>query len=112
MKRACSEFNKICKYDLLTRDDKIRELAVDIPEEDIDEIVNIVSEGMVVHWLKPYVYKAENLENVLNTADYTSYSPSELLYRIKDVYSMAKQDFVNMEREYSYRHGDLSDLWL
>lgn len=112
MKRACSQFNKVCKYDLMTYDDRIREFACDIPEDEIDEIVDIVSEGMLVQWMKPYFYRAENLENVLNTRDFSAYSPAELLYRITNAYSESKRDFTNMVREYSYNHGDLSDLHL
>lgn len=110
MKRAFTQFNKICKYDLFNRDDILRELSIDIAEEDIDEIADIVSEGMLVQWMKPYVYKAENLENILNTKDFTSYSPAELLLRVSDTYKELKKSFTNMMREYSYNHGDLTDL--
>lgn len=110
MKRAFTQFNKICKYDLFNRDDMLRELSIDIAEEDIDEIADIVSEGMLVQWMKPYVYKAENLENILNTKDFTSYSPAELLLRVSDTYKELKKSFTNMMREYSYNHGDLTDL--
>lgn len=112
MRRACSQFNHICIYDLSTRDDLTRTFNIDIPEEDIDEVVDIVTEGMVVQWLKPYTYKSENLENVLNTTDYTTYSPAELLLRITNTYKMAKRDFRNMIVEYSYNHGDLGSLSL
>lgn len=109
-KKACSQFKKICKYDILNRDDKNRCLNISIPDEDLDEIADIISEGMLVQWMKPYVYKQENLENVLNTTDYTEYSPAELLNRIVSAYKMCKKDFSNMMKEYSYNHGDLSDL--
>lgn len=112
MKRACSQFNKICKHDLLTFDDAVREFAADIPEDELEEIIDIVSEGMLVQWMKPYFYRADNLENVLNTRDFSAYSPAELLYRITNAYNAAKKDFTNMMREYSYNHGDLSDLSL
>lgn len=112
MKRACTEFNKVCKYDLSDRDDIVREFAADIPETDLDEIVDIVSEGMLVQWMKPYFYNADNLQNVLNTSDYSAYSPAELLYRITTAYQEVKRDFKNMIKEYSYNHGDLSSLSL
>ena len=72
--------------------------------------MDIVSDGMVVQWLKPYYFKADNLENFLTTKDFTAYSPSELLLRISDTYKLAKKNFTNAMREYSYNHGDLSDL--
>ena len=113
MKRAIAAFKKICQYDLTTTaDDNVREFAVEIEDEDLDEIVDIVSEGMLVQWMKPYVYAGENLENMLNTRDFTEYSPATLLYRIKEAYNQAKKDYTNMIREYSYNHGDLTDLHL
>lgn len=113
MKRAISAFKSVCQYDLSsTADDVIREFNVDIPAEDIDEIVEIVSEGMLVQWMKPYTYKQENLELVLNTRDFTTYSPAELLNRISSAYAKVQKDFVSMVREYSYNHGDLTDLHL
>lgn len=113
MKGAISAFRKVCKYDLSTTgDDIIREFDVDIPAEDLDEIVDIVSEGMVVQWMKPYVYKQELLESVLNTKDFTTYSPGELLMRVGNAYHAAQKDFKNMIKDYSYNHGDLTDLHL
>lgn len=112
MKRACSQFNKVCEYDLVTGDDETRMLTADIDESDIEEIADIISEGMLVQWMKPYMYKQENYENMLNTTDYSGYSPAELLRRITDAYKSCKRDFINMIREYSYNHGDLSTLHL
>ena len=64
MKRAISGFRKICQYDFSTTgDDETRVFNVDVPDDDLTEIADIVSEGMVVQWLKPYVYKQELLEN-------------------------------------------------
>ena len=80
MKRAISAFQRVCKYDLTTTaDDSIREFGVSVGAKDLDEIIDIVSEGMVVQWLKPYVYRQELLENAISTRDYSLYSPAELL---------------------------------
>lgn len=113
MRRALTAFRKNCKYDLFTTaNDTDRLFAVDIPEADLIELSDIVSEGMVVQWLKPYVNKQEILENVLNTKDFTTYSPAELLLRVGNAYSKAQKDYISMIREYSYNHGDLSELHL
>lgn len=113
MKRAVSAFKKNCKYDLSTTgDEESRMFNVDIDEDDLDEIVDIISEGMVVQWLKPYVYQQELLQNVLNTRDFTQYSPAELLMRVGNAYAKAQRDYTQMIREYSYNHGDLGDLHL
>ena len=111
MKRAVAEFKHICVYDLMNAmNDETREFAIDIEDDDIDEIVNIVSEGMVVQWLKPYIYRQELLENTLNTKDFTTYSPAELLMRVGNAYKDSQKDYLQMTREYSYNHGDLTDL--
>lgn len=111
MKRAISSFKKICRYDLTaTSDDVLREFDLTIDDDALDEIIDIVSEGMVVQWLKPYVYKQELLENVLNTRDFTAYSPAELLLRVGNAYTKAQKDYTQMIREYSYNNGNLSEL--
>jgi hypothetical protein len=112
LNRACSKFNRLCQYDLSNRDKDAREFCFEIDDNDLDEIVDIVSEGMIEQWLKPYANNAENLENIINTADYSSYSPSELLKQIRTSHSDAKDSFRNMINNYTYAHGDLSDLHL
>lgn len=112
MKRAVSAFKNVCQYDLTAYDDTLREFTDDVDEADIDELLEIISEGMLVQWLKPYVYKQELLENALNTADFTTYSPAELLLRVGNAYAKAQKDYTQMVREYSYNHGDLSELHL
>jgi len=113
MKRALSQFSHISIYDFAgTEDDEIREFHVDIPDFELIEIADIVSEGMVVQWLKPHTYKQELLENALNTKDFSVYSPAELLMRIGNAYAEAQKNFTQMLREYSYNHGDLTELHL
>ena len=113
LKRALTGFNKICKYNLLaSADDNLRVFNVDVQDEDLDELVDIISEGMVVQWLKPYLYKQELLENTLNTRDFTTYSPAELLRRVGDANANAQRNYTQMIREYSYNHGDLTTLHL
>jgi len=108
-----SNFKKVSGLNFATtKDDENRVFDLEIPADRIDEIVDIVSEGMVVQWLKPYVYKQELLENVLNTKDFSTYSPAELLLRVGNAYAKAQKDYLNMIREYSFNHGDLTDLHL
>lgn len=112
LKRACSHFNHVCKYDLTDKDDILRRFNFDIPEEEIDEILDIVSEGMLVQWMKPYVFKQDNLVQLLNTKDFTAYSPAEMFRQITNAYNSVSKRFVSMMREYSYNHGDLTELHL
>ena len=113
MKRAISAFRSVCQFDLSTTgDDVAREFHIQIPDWDLDEIADIISDGMLVQWMKPYTYKQEGLENTLTTRDYSQYSPAELLRRITETYTKAQRDFINKMREYSYEHGDLTNLHL
>lgn len=113
MKRACAQFSEVCKFDISAWDDETRTFTLDgIKDVELEEIIDIVTEGMLLQWMKQYVYAGENLKNMLNTSDFSSYSPAELLYRIKSAYEMCRKDFTRMVREYSYRHGDLTDLHL
>lgn len=111
LKRALTAFKKNCLYDLFTTaDDDKREFNVDISGDDLDEIVEIVSEGMLIQWMKPLVYRQENLEDLLNTKDFTVYSPAELLLRIGNAYTKVQKDYLQLIREYSYNHGALTEL--
>lgn len=111
LKRAVSAFKKNCLYDMAsTANDLEREFDIDVEPEDLDELVDIISEGMVVQWLKPFVYQQENLQNVLNTRDFTTYSPAELLMRIGNAHQQANKNYIQLIREYSFNHGDLTGL--
>lgn len=113
MKRAISNFKHVCRCDLSTTgDDNARAFDVTVDEDHLEEIVDIVSEGMVVQWLKQYLNRQELLENVLNTRDFTTYSPAELLMRVGNAYKSAQGDYTQMIREYSFNHGDLTKLHL
>lgn len=109
MKRVCTKFDKICQADLSQQDDN--EYAF-LSDEIDDEIIDIVTDGMVVEWLRQYVNNSDNLENILNTKDFTMYSSKNLLAEIKSLYQDEQKAFTNSMREYSYNHGDLSILHL
>ncbi len=111
MKRACSRFGEVCKYDIMNGDDETRTFTFeDITPGELAEITDIVSEGMLVQWMKPYVYMQKNLEMILVTSDHSVHSQAELLNRVTGLYDLCSKNFTNMIREYSYRHGDLTVL--
>lgn len=115
MKRACAKFSEVCEYDIVHGDDEARTFTlekdgVSITPSELDEIVDIVSLGMLVQWFTQQYYNQENMKNMLNTSDFSHYSPSELLYRMTSAFEMCKRDFEFAVREYSYRHGDLTKL--
>ena len=113
LKHTLYRFNRVCNYELSTAEleDGVG-VTGDIPEEEVDEIVDIISSGMVVQWLKPFLNRQENLENALSTRDFTVFSPANLLLRVRETYYQARRDFENEMREYSFNHNDLSKLHL
>lgn len=111
MKYAISKFRRYCRYDLsTTQDDNIREFIVDIPDYDLHEIVDIVSDGMVAQWLMPYANKSELMELQLNTRDFTGYSPANILKEIRAAYDEVRQRFNYEIRQYTYdRYAESED---
>lgn len=106
-----STFKKSVGYDFMSgADEESRSFEVDIDEGSVHEIIDIITESMVVYWLKPFVYQQDLLRNVINTRDFSVYSPAELLMRVGNAYSKAQKDYTQMIREYSYNHGNLTSL--
>lgn len=113
MKRACAQFGDVCEYDIMNGDDETRTFTLDgLTAGELSEITDIVSEGMLVQWMKPYVYMQKNLEMILVTSDHSVHSQAELVNRVTSLYSLCLKNYTNMVREYSYRHGDLTVLHL
>lgn len=111
MKRAISAFRRNCLYDLVsTRDDELRAFNVEIRKDDLYEIIDIISDGMVVQWIETYLNKQELYENAISTRDYSLYSPAELLRRVGSAYDRARRNYKQKIYDYSFNHGDLTGL--
>ncbi len=107
MNKAISKCKRICKdVDFNSKDDEIQEFTTDIP----DEVIDIITEWMTVFWLKPYLDNIENLRNVLNTKDFSMYSPANLLDKINERYNSARKQARSLTNEYSYIHSDMTRL--
>ena len=113
LKAAVTAFRKNCKVDLFTtQNDETRQFDAEVDDTDADELIEIISQGMLVQWMRPFLFRQENLENLMNTRDFTLYSPANLLLRIGEAYKNVSKEYTQMIREYSYNHGDLSVLHL
>lgn len=113
--KSLYKFNRVCNYKLEAvrlEDGSFELVGKDMPEEEMDEALDILTNGMVVQWLKPFLNRQENLENALSTRDFTVFSPANLLLRVRETYNNAKRDFENELREYSFSHNDLNKLHL
>jgi len=112
MRRSAASFRHMCKYDLSLCDDTLRAYTANFDAKDVDEIIEILSDGMVLQWLKQYVNQQDNLENAMNTSDYSTYSPAALLAQIGNAYDRLKKEHTQKMREYSYDNNDLTGLHL
>ena len=109
---ACANFARLCKYDITDEalDDPTRTLLTDIPAKHLGEIVDIVSTGMVVAWMNTFLFRQENLQNVLNTTDFYGYSPAELLKQIRVAHKQVSETFNAAMRRYSFDNADRRDF--
>lgn len=106
LKSAIADFEDTCKKDLEDRNDILAQFNVDLSAKEIE----ILATGMVVHWLEPRVLNTENLRNVLNTKDYSSFSPANLLEQMQTLLSTMKKHYRYMLVRYGYRNADLRTM--
>lgn len=106
IKSACVKFKRVCLIDLYDRDEDLQEFNQDLD----DEIIDILSELMLVEWLKPKVLSSENLKNCLNTKDYSMFSPANILKEAKDTLKMCKDESTKLINNYSFANADFTKL--
>lgn len=109
LKAACRRFNRICVYDLIDSEETSegeKSFTVELGEEEID----IITELMCAEWLKPFVNDTDNLHNRINTSEFSSVSPANMLTAIRDTYSLSRQNARSLMNQYSYIHGDMAEL--
>lgn len=100
------EFQRLCKVDLTDKDDVLAQYNADLDEE----IIEILATGEAYYWLCPKVLNTENLYNVLNTKDFSMYSPANLLNELQNLRDMFWKDFKRKMYEYTYRTADIASL--
>lgn len=106
---ACRRFNRICVYDIISKEkleDGHTAFTVELGEEELD----IITELMCVEWLKPFLNDTDNLHNRINTSEFSSVSPANMLSAIKETYSLSRQNARSLMNQYSYVHGDMTEL--
>lgn len=109
MKHAVIEFSTVCGEPIESIDDEEETVAM---QNEIDEFefIDIITDGMVFYWFKQFMFAEENLKNQLNTVDFSTYSPAELLKQVKLAYDQCGKRFTERLHRYTYDHGDLTDL--
>ena len=95
---ACTKFKRVCKIDLTDRDDTLKQFNQDLDED----IIEILATGEVYYWLNPKVLNSENLKNVLNTKDFSLFSPADLLKKLQTLRDSMYKEFRQNIINYSY----------
>ena len=108
LKRSCISFMHY-SYEDLSRDDSKDCFVNNLSEE----VIDIITDGMVIQWLKPMVYNSENMKNFLDTKDYSlAASPANLIDKILSVYENTSSEYNNKVYEYTYNNGDIGSLYM
>lgn len=96
---------KQCKK-LHDRDDALKEF----PQTLTDEEVEILSNLMVVEWLKPQINSIEILKQSMSTKDYKMYSQAN---HLDTLIALKKETFAEIDNlivSYTYSNNSLDDL--
>lgn len=100
------DFSDICKTDIENYDSELMVFNQKLTGKEI----NILSLGMMVHFLEPYVYNTDALQNAISTKDFSVYSPANLLEKMTELLKETKKELKKEINLYSFKNGEISDL--
>lgn len=101
---ACAKF-RTSLIDLSDRDEVLEQFNITLT----DDIIDILSEGMIAEWLKPSVFSKDNLANFLNHKDLAlAASPANILKEARTTLKESVADFESLVIMYSYNNSDAS----
>ena len=106
LKMAESDFVNTCLFDLKNKDEGNKEYIEDLDDESIE----ILALGIAYYWLSRKVINSDLLKNNISTKDYTFFSPANLLREMTVLRDDVKKEFKQKIIDYSYTHGNISDL--
>lgn len=79
--------------------------------DDLDnEVITMIIEYMVLAWLKPYHNNADLLRLHMNTKDFNTTSPANLIDKIGVRYDEARRRARSLRNEYTFITNDISNL--
>lgn len=105
MKLACAKFTS-CLINLNDIDDNLKQFNQNLTFD----IIDIISEGMIVEWLKPKLHNTEVLKNNLSTKDFSLYSPANLLKELRETLKFSQKEYRGMINDYSFKNADFTKL--
>ena len=84
---------------------------VDAFEDDLDNNVRVMlADYMTLAWLRPYMNNADLLRLHMNTKDFNTTSPANLLEKIGERFDEARRRARSLRNEYTYFTNDVSVL--
>ena len=85
--------------------------VVEAFEEDLDDdVIVMLTEYMVEAWLKPYMNNADLLRLHMNTKDFNTTSPANLVEKIGVRYDEARRRARSLRNEYTYKINSVTNL--
>lgn len=106
LRSAKTEFAPICEKNLDDYNEDLQEFNIELNDDEIE----ILALGVAYHWLSFKTLNSRALQNVLNSKDYSYYSPATLLKEVRALRDTVKKEFQSAMRKYSYNHNSVSDL--
>lgn len=101
LNRACTYFSEKTGLNILERDSNTQQFITDLD----DDVIDILVDGMLYYWISPQVLNVENFKNVLNTKDYSLYSPANLLQQLRTLRNDLKKSFYQGVIDYTYEYA-------
>ena len=74
--------------------------------------IDILALNMVVEWMKPIIYKADAMHNVMSIKDATFFSPAKIMEQKQGIYNIAVKEYKKAVLDYTYAHGNMEDYVL
>ena len=88
------------------RDELLAQFNNDLDEE----IIEILATGEAYYWVKPKVANEENFYNLMNSGDYSFFSPANLLDKMIAMQELMEKDFRKKMMLYSYKTSNIAGL--
>lgn len=80
-------------------------------EDDLDDsVIVMLTEYMVEAWLKPYLNNADLLRLHMNTKDFNTTSPANLVEKVGERYDEARHRARSLRNEYTYVINSVTNL--
>ena len=103
---SVNDFHRICAVDLNNYDSEKKQFNIDLD----NEIQEVLAVGVSFYWISFKTLDAKALKNVMNSKDYSYYSPANLLKEVQTLRNTIRDEYYSKMRRYSYDINDVSTL--